>query len=906
MSSLHRTLLCSASIVASLGACVTASYAQDADTMETVTVTGIRESLRDSLVMKQNATLITDNISTKDIGQLPDVTIAEELSRLPGVNTTRDRGNASQAAIRGMGPRLVFGLVNGREVASSEPSQELRWEIYPSEVLSGAQVYKTQDASIIPGGIAATVDIRTVSPLDYTGKTLNLRFGPTYNEEGSSLPHYDPLGMRGSAAVITHLTDNLAIAVAASFQREKNGYPGFSTWGWNTPDNSGASSPSSAGATGDLNGDGTPDNTTWGLATSISRLTQDRLAVMGAIGWRPTSNIEVKYDGLYSHYTILDMQLQDWFANNILGNWGNGSSWIYNASDSSYSIVNNTVVAADIPNGGNSQWMRANSQSEIARYAESHFLVVNGLNVEWNEGKWTSRFDVSHSEAGRTNAWDAVYFDTQYAQGISYDIRAGKAPSAAFLGNDPNAPAVQSLGSAANSWDNRNGLADGPERTFDQLSAVALDFSRAVDGSFITAVDFGGRWSDRLKTHRKSSASMTPATFAAGSLTPYLSEYSIKDFNAPPLVYGDFNQIWNLAYGSAAPSTTENLIQHTRVAETTLDGYAKAEFSAVLGTVPVQGNFGVRIANVETTSDGYTTTDWSTFTPVSIKQHYTDVLPSLNMNFHLTDEQLVRFGAGIAISRPPLDALTAGFTLNPIVSGHTPTAGGGNPKLTPYKADQVDLSYEWYFHDESMFSAAVFYKHLQNFIGLSQALQNINGTDYLVSSETNGKGGDVEGLELTLQTRFYFLPGFLQDFGVYTNYAYVNSNVKEFAPALNTTQTPYTTPYGMVGLVKHTAELDLFYDKSGFEARVAMKYHSPEVIAPTWVATNLSRLDAETIFDASVSYRWTDNISTRFQARNLTNEPSRMTNDNNPENLSNTGGYQVFGRSYLFDISVSY
>ena len=116
---------------------------EDSDTLQEVVVTGVREALRDSIAVKRNSDTIGDNISTKDIGQLPDVTIAEELNRLPGVNTTRDRGNASQASVRGLGPRLVLGLVDGREVASSEPSQDLRWEIYPSEVLSGAQVYKT-------------------------------------------------------------------------------------------------------------------------------------------------------------------------------------------------------------------------------------------------------------------------------------------------------------------------------------------------------------------------------------------------------------------------------------------------------------------------------------------------------------------------------------------------------------------------------------------------------------------------------------------------------------------------------------------------------------------------------------------------------------------------------------------
>src|SRR5580704_16916101 len=235
--------------------------------------------MKDSLIEKRNNARITDNVSTKDIGQLPDVTIAEELNRLPGVDTTRDRGNASQASVRGLGPRLVFGLVNGREVASSEPSQDVRWEVYPSEVLSGAQVYKSQSAELIPGSIAATIDIRTISPLDYEGPSINLRAGPTYNDAGAELPHYSPYGVRASGAYITQLTDNLAIAVAASYQKEENGFPNFHTFGWNTPDGSGASASNPSGATGDLNGDGVPDNTNWGLVTEVKEINQDRDAI---------------------------------------------------------------------------------------------------------------------------------------------------------------------------------------------------------------------------------------------------------------------------------------------------------------------------------------------------------------------------------------------------------------------------------------------------------------------------------------------------------------------------------------------------------------------------------------------------------------------------------------------------
>lgn len=237
----------------------------EAPQQQQIVVTGIRSSLKSALRLKRNAGVISDGISSEEIGELPDVTIAEELNRLPGVNTIRDRGNASQASLRGLGPRFVLGLVNGREVASSEPSQELRWEVYPSEILSAVQVNKTQDASFIPGGIAATVDIRTMKPLDYFGRTVTIRFGPTYNEEANHLPAYSPWGYRGSAGLITHLSDAFAIALAGSIQKEKNGFPDFRTWGWNTPASTG-------GHTGDLNGNGIPDETPWGLNTEIKNV----------------------------------------------------------------------------------------------------------------------------------------------------------------------------------------------------------------------------------------------------------------------------------------------------------------------------------------------------------------------------------------------------------------------------------------------------------------------------------------------------------------------------------------------------------------------------------------------------------------------------------------------------------
>jgi hypothetical protein len=80
---------------------------------------------------------------------------AESLLRLPGINGARDRGNESLATVRGLGPRLTMGTMNGREIASSEPNRNVRWEVFPTEVVSTVKVYKSQSADLISGGAPA-------------------------------------------------------------------------------------------------------------------------------------------------------------------------------------------------------------------------------------------------------------------------------------------------------------------------------------------------------------------------------------------------------------------------------------------------------------------------------------------------------------------------------------------------------------------------------------------------------------------------------------------------------------------------------------------------------------------------------------------------------------------------------
>jgi iron complex outermembrane recepter protein len=933
MKLVQRLLLGSAGLLATGAVLMPVAMAADADTIETVVVSGVRESLRDSMLAKKNADVITENISTKDIGQLPDVTIAEELNRLPGLNTVLDRGNASQAAVRGLGPRLVLGLINGREVASSEPDQNVRWEIYPSEVISGVQVYKSQTADIVSGGIAASIDIKTIDPLDYSGPKLTMRAGPTYNDEANALPNFNPWGFRGSASYVTHLTDTLAVAVAASFQREKNGIERFQGWGYNLPEN---------GYAGDVTGDGVEDATPWGAQVEVKKLTQDRFAVSGVVQWRPTDNLEVKLDLLHSAYTMNEDQYQQWYGNdNKMGDYTTPStkSSFYttngtNDCDGTYAYSayactwggtgSNLTTENGVIVGGKyaSTWMSVSDV--IGKYIERHSLNVGGLNVKWSSGDWQVITDLSHSEAYRHNLWMGILTEswptsTEYYTGKSgtpwYHVYSDAAMTTVSNPSDVSSQYAYNWQPTQNS---------GPESTRDHISAAAITATRAVSGSILTEIDFGGRIVSRGKNHANHFTYVCPddtletkftyvATnnYSCGSWSSYnldstlLSNFTMRAFDVPTMLYGDFDQIAEKTYPDQyanhrfkRAAGDELLGEHWTVNQDIYEGFVKAGFGTDIAGMALNGSFGVRIVSVHNKSLGYEQagTDETSvitayeFTPVSYTKSYTDVLPSLNVNLHLTDDQVLRFGASMAQSRAPLDELRAGSSL----AMRAPWTGSrGNPELNPYRASQVDLGYEYYFHEESMFAAAVFYKHLNSFIGYETINQTIGGTAYQIAHPINGNGGNLTGLETSFQTRFYFVPvAFLQDFGVYANYAYVNSSVKEF--------TPVSNPMESSGLAKHTSEIDLWYSAHGLETRVSYKIHSPFTVIAGWNSQTLTRVDWERTMDGSISYNFGYGVGVRFQARNLTNAHSRSYYDNN---TSETAYYDVYGRSFLFDIS---
>ena len=212
---------------------IAAGAAQAQQASDTVVVTGIRASIENAIATKKNADGIVEAISAEDIGKLPDATVAESISRLPGVTAQRNKstGRASSVSVRGMSPDFNGALLNGREQASTGDSRGVEFDQFPAELLSSIVIHKTPEASLVGQGLASTIDLRTVRPLDFNKRTLSVNVRKQRSGIDSGAGEGD--GNRQSFSYIDQFADR-TIGLALGFTKLKDSgaeQQKFNSWG---------------------------------------------------------------------------------------------------------------------------------------------------------------------------------------------------------------------------------------------------------------------------------------------------------------------------------------------------------------------------------------------------------------------------------------------------------------------------------------------------------------------------------------------------------------------------------------------------------------------------------------------------------------------------------------------------
>jgi TonB-dependent receptor len=123
-----------------------------------------------ALNTQQQATNITNVVSSDQMSNFPDLNVAEATQRIPAISLLRDQGEGRYVIVRGTEPRLNSTTVNGERLPASEGDQRsMALDTIPAELLEAIQVSKALTPDMDGDAIGGTVDLVTKrAPLEGT------------------------------------------------------------------------------------------------------------------------------------------------------------------------------------------------------------------------------------------------------------------------------------------------------------------------------------------------------------------------------------------------------------------------------------------------------------------------------------------------------------------------------------------------------------------------------------------------------------------------------------------------------------------------------------------------------------------------------------------------------------------
>lgn len=928
------------------------SPSTQAEDLEIIEVRGFSRSLIQSLNQKRFSDTVSEQISADDLGALPDISMADALTRLPGISAVRTGGQAAQINIRGLSGGFVFSTLNGREQVSTSGSRSIEFDQYPSELISSAAVYKSPKASLIEGGVAGTVELETASPLnnDQTHKfVVNVR--GMYNDRASEVSDATEFGDRISFSYQgKYLDDTLGVALGYARLFQPSVATQFIGLAYNdTRDVDGAAN--------DTNGPlANPENEYISEGFELQHLggEETRNGYLAAIEWAPVDNFKLKGDAFLSRFD------KESFARGLRVKLGGPTAAYANAQ-----LDGNAVIGAAV-----NRTSQSYTRVEIVNDDNQDFDEVDsfGVNADWQvTDRLNVNADVSLSRA-KSNfrnglLWSLVaedanaetpVFDNNVA--INYQLNGLNLPDVGFN----QAAAFSDIDRVMVS---KYGIY--PDQTEDEVTAFRLDFKYELESDIFSSVEFGARYSDREYSRKRSvfeygndgafSATQPPLrlTDDMASVVDWQGEFSYfpsylaidldKALNAWfPDGTPEPVQTWGNADGvdDAQGYTTNyswSVLQSGSVFEDVLAAYVMVNINTQIAGLDLSGNVGVR--RVETDQSATVLENVAgdarlgaqnivdengivnnLYAPNVLGTKYTDYLPSLNLNLQLNDNSLVRFAAAKVMSRAPINRLAGDASANVSDDGIINGSSTNNPFLKPFYADQYDLSYEYYFEEgNGTIAAALFYKNIDSFVE-TLSIENFdfkgngfNVPDFIedpVSGEqvattngiyttavNNGEGGYIRGLELAYTQVFSFLPSPFNGLGANASYSYTESEIESI-----TSLGGDTLAQSLPGLSNNVLNATVFYSMDDFETRLNVRYRDEFVSEQVAINEQVVNFDAETVVDFQTSYRFSDSLTMLLQVNNLTDEPTQSYFGSEQR----TGTTQYFGRQFYLGFTYSH
>ena len=633
-----------------------------AEDVEVIDVVGSRRTIQDQISIKRESTTVVDGLSAEDIGDLPALSIGEALESITGAASHRENGGATEITIRGLGPFLSATHINGREATNGSGDRSVNFSQFPSELVKKIAIYKTQDASMIEGGVAGVIALETVAPLDYGKQRIQGEVKGNYNPDEGNVDNslHSDLGYRGTISYVDQFEFNngSALGISIGAQRQDITQPeaeyrsssptGSSLWAClNDPTNTNEGFfRSSAGDCEDQ----VSGSSNQGYNTEIAPETGEAISAGSPYAWTGSSRSyrqNETSDERDAFFLALQFQPNNAWDINTDFQYSNRlqqearHDLIFLQKRAIPGLTGPTLVTNDV--GGILHWEGQDRiESSGEQFSRDETYHGFGINVEhFATDALTLSFDLAYSKTEREELQISNRARTEDRQFFSWD-----------MGDDIPHFTVQNFDvtDITNFYDSLRTRADRENTRENEVKSAKVDFSYILDHDVFVSIEGGLRASEMTFVQlggSQGNGSRTEWTFSPteGSTdeeeiaqaialmqgcqidfpeSDFLS--TVSDGDIITHVDGDGNTVdsgtgssWatydNNCFARAVAASNGDDFAYPGleyensgtidVTERTYAGYLMANYDTEMWGKFIRGNFGVRVVNTEVTSIGF-------------------------------------------------------------------------------------------------------------------------------------------------------------------------------------------------------------------------------------------------------------------------------------------------------------
>lgn len=820
-------------------------------------VVGMLEGQQKAFNQQKNAINIKNVVSTDQIGRFPDSNTAEALQRIPGINIDRESGDGEgrYVGLRGLPPYFANISINGEQTPSPEgDTRQTALDAIPADQLASIEVTKAITPDMDGDAIGGNINLITRS-----ATSRNMRI---VGNLGTEVQQNNP-GQPGVQA---------SFQIGQRFGGDKDG-PG--KFGALVNASFYRSNRNVDQVENDYDTD--VDGVEWeGFELEDAFFIRNRLGISGAFDYKPNNNTTFYLNTLYTQLYELDESRR-------LG---------YDVLDPGYyreikhRQENQGIQSYNLGARHNLPGIAIDYEASISLGNQNtpyEYLPVFGLEDD-NLVITTDRTDVDFPQVtGATlNGAPLDLADGENFRLVEYEYSGTSAQSRNTTGR--------------------------------------INFELPVAfGKNTGSIKFGGKYRSSWREHRNDFYNLWEYAGPGDAPSMNTSGFTTGGNNFDPILFNgtydlgtsiEYQNIFNFIQDNQSDFEDVGIEEEPieiaerdyELTENVYAGYAMATINfnklTVLGGVRYEGT------TIDTQTQ-FWDFDNEVSVPISGKNDYGFLLPMVHFKYVLNPATNFRLAMTSTYARPNFSDIVSD---DKGIDRQDQEAFIGNLELDPVRAGNFDFLVEHYFGTVGVLSGGIFYKRLDDFIYTRVTRQEFLGVpDIDVYQSVNGGRADVYGLELAYQQNLTFLPGFFKDFGLFVNYTHAQSQATftDRAGRFDEEGNRITTEEisQLPGQSEHVFNGALFYQKKGFQARIAANFNSEFISDVGANSITDEFVDSRWQFDASVSQRISKYFTGYVEAVNLTNSYGRtfLGTTGNPIAVRSFGFWARVG--VRFDIS---